>query len=330
MSEFKEKGNLALKNKDYNQALDFYSQAINLEPNNHIHYSNRSLCYFNLSQFEKALEDAEKCIEINQNWGKGYQRRGQSEYRLNKIWDSFASYSFGSLLDQSNQTIKSELQEIFKVVKEKFSSSLVNLMSNQAVQRLMQDPSNLNDLINPTADKIFEKGRELPEFVEVISLVLSVDKERINKDIEHYFILKVKEECQIEKEEKEEKEGKGKVNEKLTKGEDAFHKANDLFVFEQYENALEQYDIAIICEHENIHYLLNRAACYLKLGDDVLALEDCNFAIKKGLKSSRVYYLKTLAYLSMNKKELAVEANKEGLSLYPNDESLVKLQKTLV
>jgi len=329
MSEYKEKGNAALKSKDYKLALEYYSQAIALEPNNHIHFSNRSLCYFNLNQFDKALDDAQKCIDINQRWGKGYQRRGQAEYRLNKIWESFASYSFGSILDPLNETIKSELQEIFKVVKEKFSSSLMNLMSNQSVQKLMQDPSNLNDLINPTADKIFEKGRDLPEFVDVLSIVLCIDKERIINDIEHYFILKIKEDC-TDKQSTTTENIKRSVNDKLTKGEVAFHKANDLFVFEEYENALEQYEIAINCEHENIHYLLNRAACYLKLGDDVLALEDCNFAIKKGLESSRIYYLKTAAYLSMKKNDLAVEANKEGLVKYPNDESLLKQSKTLV
>ena len=327
MTEFKEKGNAALKNKDYVQALAFYSEAVNAEPSNHLHYSNRSLCYFNLNKFQEAIDDASICIKLNPNWGKGYQRKGQAESKLDQIWQSFASYSYGNILDPSNDTIKQELQDIFQTVSSKFKSSLMSLMSNPSVQALMKDPSNLADLMNPTPEKIFEKGKKHPEFVNVITLILKVDKDTVEKDINHFFILKVKNDTP-QKHETDELKDKF-VQNKLAKGEEAFNKANDLFVFEEYESALAHYDIAITAEHTNIHYLLNRAACYLKLGDDVLALEDCNYALKKGIKSSRVYLLKALSYSNMNKLDLAKDANKEGLSLYPEDDKLLKQKETL-
>jgi len=327
MTEYKDKGNNAFKNKDYTTALGFYTEAVNAEPSNHVHYSNRSLCFFNLNKFQEALEDAEHCVRLNSKWGKGYQRKGQAQFKLSKIWDAFVSYSYGNLLDPTNENIKVELKDIFSNVSNKFKSSLTSLMTNPSVQKLMKDPSSLADLMNPTPEKIFEKGKSSPEFLDVISLVLETDRSIIEKDIDHYFIIKVQNESPDKKE--NESQHDKRIKDKLTKGEEAFHKANDFFVFEQYEEALSQYDLAISSEHTNIHYLLNRAACYLKLGDDVLALEDCNYAIKKGLNSPRIYFLKTLAYLSMKKQDFAQEANKEGLRLFPGDEKLLKQKESL-
>lgn len=108
MTEFKDQGNTALKNKDFNLALEFYTKAVEAEPNNHIHYSNRSLCYVKLNKFEEALKDAETCIKINDSWAKGYQRKGAAEAKLNKYWDSFVSYSYGNLHDPANENIKEE------------------------------------------------------------------------------------------------------------------------------------------------------------------------------------------------------------------------------
>lgn len=204
-------------------------------------------------------------------------------------------------------------------------------MNHESVKKLMKDPNNLKDLMNPTPEIIFEKGRNLPEFVDIINLILNVPKDQIERDIEHYFLLKVGSSTSEPKSENKPQPQSNTTpkTSKQTKGEEAFHLANDHFVFEQYEEALAQYDLAIAAEHSNLHYLLNRAACYLKLGDDVLALEDCNYAIKKGLKSPRVYYLKALAYKSINKPDQAKEANAEGLKLYPTDESLIKQSKQL-
>jgi stress-induced-phosphoprotein 1 len=39
-------------------------------------YSNRSACYASLKDFQKALDDANKCVEIAPTWSKGYGRKG--------------------------------------------------------------------------------------------------------------------------------------------------------------------------------------------------------------------------------------------------------------
>jgi stress-induced-phosphoprotein 1 len=55
---------------------DKFSQAIELDPSNHVLYSNRSGSYASLKQFDKALEDANKVTEIKPEWAKGWSRKG--------------------------------------------------------------------------------------------------------------------------------------------------------------------------------------------------------------------------------------------------------------
>lgn len=53
-----------------------FSKAIELEPTNHVLYSNRSGAYASKKEFDKALEDATKTTELNPDWAKGYGRKG--------------------------------------------------------------------------------------------------------------------------------------------------------------------------------------------------------------------------------------------------------------
>ncbi len=53
-----------------------FSQAINIEPSNHVLYSNRSGAYASLKDFTHALEDANKVTEIKPDWAKGWTRKG--------------------------------------------------------------------------------------------------------------------------------------------------------------------------------------------------------------------------------------------------------------
>ena len=41
-----------------------------MQPHNHIFYSNRANAHYQLGDFEESLKDADKCIELNPEWGK--------------------------------------------------------------------------------------------------------------------------------------------------------------------------------------------------------------------------------------------------------------------
>jgi stress-induced-phosphoprotein 1 len=65
MEELKKKGNEEFKNKNFESAIEYYTQAMSIEPQNHILFSNRAQAFLKLQRFEDALVDIQKTIEIN-------------------------------------------------------------------------------------------------------------------------------------------------------------------------------------------------------------------------------------------------------------------------
>ena len=68
--ELKSKGNQAFSSGDYAQAIAYFTDAISIDPSNHILYSNRSASYASLRNYEAALEDAIKLIQLKPDWPK--------------------------------------------------------------------------------------------------------------------------------------------------------------------------------------------------------------------------------------------------------------------
>ena len=68
--ELKIKGNESLKSNKVDEAIELYTQAIDLDPENHVLYSNRSAAYLLANKYDEALKDAEKTVKLNRDWAK--------------------------------------------------------------------------------------------------------------------------------------------------------------------------------------------------------------------------------------------------------------------
>lgn len=73
-TEYKNQGNQKFKAGDYGGAIELYTKAVNMEPDNHVFYSNRCAAYTSWGKFTEAEADARQCIQKNKSWAKGYFR----------------------------------------------------------------------------------------------------------------------------------------------------------------------------------------------------------------------------------------------------------------
>jgi stress-induced-phosphoprotein 1 len=111
--EYKEKGNVEFRNKNYAAAIPHFTAGLELDPKNHILYSNRSACYASLQQWNEALGDANKCIELSPpGWGKGYARLGAALHGAKKYDEALKAYQKGLEADPTNDTLKERIQEV--------------------------------------------------------------------------------------------------------------------------------------------------------------------------------------------------------------------------
>ena len=85
----KAEGNAAFAAGRNAEAVEAYSRAIELDPDNHVLWSNRSAAYLKLGDAKsKAYRDAARCVELAPAWPKGYSRRGAAELALGRFDDA--------------------------------------------------------------------------------------------------------------------------------------------------------------------------------------------------------------------------------------------------
>lgn len=96
--ELKNKGNAALSAERFEEAIAAYTEALELDSQNHVLFSNRSAAYAMTSKFEEALSDAEQTIAVNPTWPKGYSRKGAALAGLNRYTEALEAYDAGKSL----------------------------------------------------------------------------------------------------------------------------------------------------------------------------------------------------------------------------------------
>jgi tetratricopeptide (TPR) repeat protein len=109
----KEDGSKAWSEGNYEKALEHFSAAINYGGDKEflkVIYSNRSAVYLKLKRAEESLQDANKALELDPNWPKGFTRKGDALYALKKFTESYNAYNTGLRLAPSDATLKEKTE----------------------------------------------------------------------------------------------------------------------------------------------------------------------------------------------------------------------------
>lgn len=181
----KTRGNDAFTKGDFSRAVSEFSEAIAHDSTDAVFYSNRSGAYASLKQFDKALEDANKCVEINPNFVKGYSRKGVALFGLNRLNEAKQVYEAGLKLDPNAAALKEGLAEIETKLRAPPQNPLsglfgpdmyVKLNANPETREYMKDPSFVSKIqmlqTNPNA-----MGNMLsdPRLSKALGVLLGVD-----------------------------------------------------------------------------------------------------------------------------------------------------------
>uniref|UniRef100_K3WP51 Uncharacterized protein n=1 Tax=Globisporangium ultimum (strain ATCC 200006 / CBS 805.95 / DAOM BR144) TaxID=431595 RepID=K3WP51_GLOUD len=89
--EQKNLGNEEFNVKNFDKAIEYYSEAIRLDPANHVYYSNRSAAYGAVGNWAQAEVDAQECVKRNPSFAKGYHRLANAQKQLGRNADAIAT-----------------------------------------------------------------------------------------------------------------------------------------------------------------------------------------------------------------------------------------------
>lgn len=365
-AELKAKGNAAFQQKNYEEAIKHFTAAIAIEPDNHVFYSNRSAAYAGLKDFDNALKDGEKTVEINPKWPKGYSRKGAALHFLGRLDDALDVYGEGLKLDPNNQMLMKGVAEVKKAKEAppQGGPGDIGAMFAQFFQGDIWTKLRMNPNTKPLLDK--------PEFVQKMT-ALQQNPAMLSSMLQDKDVLaavgaltnigmfsgddfpgaagaqaqepepteskpepvpepkkpepKKEPEPEPEPEPKEEDVNETKAAELKTLGNSAYKKKN-------FDEAISYYDQAIELDPKNIVYHTNKSAALFEAGrlDDCIA--ECKEAIEVGRKNFADFKLISKPFVRMgncytkqkNYKE-AIEAFNKALAEDYNGATVTLLRK---
>lgn len=328
-AEWKAKGNAALSAGNAKEAVECYTQAIALDPHDHVFYSNRSAAYLSLNDAVRALEDAEVCVTTKPDWAKAYSRKGAALHALKRYDEATSAYNDGLKVEAGNAACLSGIEEVKKAqaaatqtfnplanafgpdmfAKIATNPRLSPMLSDPAfvkvLQAIQRDPSKMNEHI--------QDPRIMTVLGELMGLNLNMPG---SDDVEMTEPKKTEptpapEPTPMDEDLTDEEKAARAVK---REAEAAKQRGNDFYKQKQFSEAIECYNEAIAKDGANMSYYSNLAAVKLEMGQFDACIEDCRKAIEIGRAHRADYALIAKAYVRIGNAHLKKGETEENLA----------------
>ncbi len=100
--ELKLKGNEEFKLENFEKALEFYTQAIQIVRDNPILYTNRAQCYLKLKKYDEVLKDCEWALRAKETWTKAYILKGRALTLMKKFDQALEEFNKAKELEPNS------------------------------------------------------------------------------------------------------------------------------------------------------------------------------------------------------------------------------------
>jgi tetratricopeptide (TPR) repeat protein len=115
-SKLKAAGNKSYGSKEYNNAIDLYTKAVQLQQNP-IFYSNRAACYQAMGEWDKVIEDTTAALNLDAMYVKALNRRANAYEASEKYQEALLDYTASCIIDKfSNPSSQQKVEHLLQIV----------------------------------------------------------------------------------------------------------------------------------------------------------------------------------------------------------------------
>ncbi|XP_030762728.1 stress-induced-phosphoprotein 1 [Sitophilus oryzae] len=291
VASLKDKGNAALAENKLEDAIRYYTEAINLDPKNAVLYSNRSAAYAKAHDYELSLGDAEKAVELKPDWGKAFSRKGTALAYLGRYDEAIETYEKGIQLDPNNNQLKEGLSEVRAQKAAKSKGGFPNIFAGpNIIPKLRADPRTAEYLNDPEYLALLAQlqanpqmmGAKLqdPRILTTLAVLMGLDTSGDEPmDTEPVYTPPPKKQ-EPKPAPKKEPEPDLPENKKAAKAEKEL--GNACYKKKDFSGAIEHYTKAIEHDPTDITYYNNLAAVYFEQKEYDKCIKECEKGIEVG------------------------------------------------
>ncbi|KAK1304982.1 Heat shock protein STI [Acorus calamus] len=126
-------------------------------------YSNRAACYTKLGALPEGLKDAEKCIELDPSFSKGYTRKGAVQYFMKEYNKAMETYQEGLKHDPNNQEFLDGIRRCVEQINKANRGDISPEELKERQEKAMHDPEIQNILSDPIMRQVLVDFQENPK-----------------------------------------------------------------------------------------------------------------------------------------------------------------------
>lgn len=112
--DLKFKGNAAINAKNYDEAIQCYTDALALVsdgPESHVYHSNRAAAYCYQKKYQEAVDDCEACLSLSPDYIKAHSRLGLANFFLERYEEAAAAYERALEIEPDNKANQDSLKQ---------------------------------------------------------------------------------------------------------------------------------------------------------------------------------------------------------------------------
>ncbi|CAG8467927.1 10224_t:CDS:2, partial [Dentiscutata heterogama] len=128
--KFRLQGNELYKKQKYNESLEKYMKAFEINPNDLLVNSNCAQVYLKLGKLDEALIHAETCIRLDSKWAKGYYRKGCVLLEKRNFVESISAFQLAKRYGAKESDLEKKIEFVNKQIKQQSKNVSNNTFRN--------------------------------------------------------------------------------------------------------------------------------------------------------------------------------------------------------